>query len=982
MNAKAIMTTPRIIAPKKLIEVALPLDDINKACAREKSIRHGHPSTLHLWWARRPLAAARAVLFAQLVNDPSWKYTDEELKKPAIKGSITKKRNELFKLVSELVQWENTTNENVLERARAEIRSSWRETCERNKDHPDANTLFDPNKLPVFHDPFAGGGTIPLEAQRLGLVAHATDLNPVAVLINKAMIEIPPKFIGRAPVGPEPKSNKQTKATATEEWLGAAGLAEDVRRYGLWMRDEAETRIGSLYPKVRITKEMVKQRPDLSQFEGQDLTVIAWLWAHTVDSPNPAFAGVRVPLASTFVLSTKSGKESWVEPIIKGKTYRFSVKVGKPTKAAGEGTSAGKRAAFKCLMSGVPLTYDYIRAEGQAGRMGSRLMALVLEGVRSRAYIAPTPEMEAVALMASPPWRPTTPLPDNTRNFNTPLYGIKTFGDLFTDRQVTALTTFSDLVGEARERVLRDARSANLPSDERSLEAGGTGAVAYADAIAVYLTFVLSKVADGGSILCRWMSQRDSLFNTFAKQAFPMVWDFAEINVLADCTRSWTESLKWTAESVEGTPPVWSSRLMTGVASQADAVSSSRVIPASSTLVVSTDPPYYDNIGYAELSEFFYVWIRRTLKKVFPDLLATIAVPKAEELVATPYRHGGKEQAEAFFLEGMTKAIGRLADTNASAPITIYYAFKQSETASDGTGSAGWETFLAAVLRAGLAVVGTWPVRTEREGRAIGIGTNSLASSIVLVCRVRVVDAANVSRKDFARELDRVLPSAIADMIADPIASIAPVDLAQACIGPGMAIFSKHKAVLEADGTAMTVHNALVHINKAIDDYFAHVEGDLDADTRFCIGWFEQFGFETGAFGVADVLARAKGTSVDGVKEAGVIETGKGKVRLYELREYSKGWDPVGDDRIPVWEACHHMCRALGESEGDAGALLAQMPEKQEAIRLLAYRLYTLCDRKNWAEQARPYNELITSWPAIVEASHGVGHVGTQMDLV
>lgn len=970
------MTTSKIIAPRKLIEVALPLDEINKAAAREKSIRQGHPSTLHLWWARRPLAAARAVVFAQLVNDPSWKFSEEEQRKPQVKSAITRKRNELFRLITELVQWESTTNEAVLSRARAEIRASWKETCEANRGHPEAKTLFDPDKLPAFHDPFAGGGAIPVEAQRLGLETYATDLNPVAVLINKAMIEVPPKFAGRPPIGPVSKVEKQTKAKATEDWSRAKGLAEDIRRYGAWMRDEAQKRIGRLYPTVKVTKEMTNDRKDLAPYLGQELTVIAWIWARTVKSPNPAFSDVDVPLASTFLLAMKPGKEAWVAPVVKNKKYAFTVRTGKPPEAASDGTKLA-RANFRCLVSDSPISGDYIKEEGQAGRLGVRLMAIVAEGEKGRVYLAPTEAMEHVARDASPTWRPRGDVPARLTGGTCVPYGLKEWGDLFTSRQLVALTVFSDLVQETRERVRRDAVAAGMPDDGRSLEAGGTGAEAYADAIAMYLAFVADKEAESLTTICTWSSapKNELVVSTFRRQALPMTWDFGEAN----CFASSSGSLEKNVEAVAKAVALALSAQTTGHAEQGDAQRQE----VSRGRFVSTDPPYYDNIAYADLSDFFYVWLRRTLSPLFPSLFATLAVPKAEELVATAHRHGGKEEAEDFFLDGMTKAMQRIAQqSHPAAPVTIYYAFKQSETEGEGTGSTGWETFLDAVNRAGFSVLGTWPVRTEREGRSIGIGANALASSIVLVCRARTTDATAVSRKDFVRDLGRALPAAITEMTADPIAAIAPVDLAQACIGPGMALFSKHQAVLEADGSAMTVHNALVHINKAIDEFFAQAEGDLDADTRFCIGWFEQYAFEAGEFGQADVLARAKGTSVDGVREAGVIEAGKGRVRLLGIADLPRSWDPTKDQRTPIWEALHHMCRALGDSEGTAGALLARMPEKQDAIRHLAYRLYTLCDRKAWAEHARQYNDLITSWPAIVEASQKAGHVRTQLDLL
>jgi len=677
-----------MITRKKLIEVALPLEAINAASAREKSIRHGHPSTLHLWWARRPLAAARAVIFAQMVDDPS---SCPELF-PTEKAQ-EKERGRLFTIIEELVKWENTTNEAVLAKAREEIWQSWRRACADNADHPRAKELFDRHKLPAFHDPFAGGGSLPLEAQRLGLEAYASDLNPVAVLICKAMIEIPPRFAGRPPVNPDARADRRMFERA---WRGAEGLAEDVRYYGKWMRDEAEKRIGHLYPKVEVTAEMAKERKDLKPLVGRKLTVIAWLWARTVKSPNPAFADVDVPLASTFMLSTKPGKEAYVEPVIEVGGYRFTVKVGTPknSEAAKAGTKLARGANFKCVMSGTPIAGDYIKAEGKAGRMGARLMAIVAEGDRGRIYLAPTAEHEAAARMAKPIWRPESALPDDPRNFWTAQYGLTTFGDLFTPRQLVALTTFSDLVGEAMERVKRDARAAGLPDAGIPLRDGGTGAPACAEAVAIYLAFALSKLADRGSTICTWFTERDSTRNTFARQSIPMTWDYAELNTLLGGTGSFLGAVDWTAESVKGVgAPVGSAW---GISFQADAT----VQSASAGKVVSTDPPYYDNIGYADLSDFFYVWLRRSLQRRLPELFTTLAVPKREELVASPYRHDSKEGAESFFLGGMTAAMHAIAvQSHGGFPVTIYYAFKQAETDVEGVSSTGWETFLGAAIR-------------------------------------------------------------------------------------------------------------------------------------------------------------------------------------------------------------------------------------------------------------------------------------------
>ena len=933
---------------KKLIEVSLPLDKINAASAREKSIRHGHPSTLHLWWARRPLAAARAVLFAQLVDDPSdlpEEFPTEEEQK--------KERDRLFEIIEDLVLWENTTNERVLEKARAEIRRSWRRTCADNRNHPRADELFDPDRLPAFHDPFAGGGAIPLEAQRLGLESYASDLNPVAVLINKAMIEIPPKFAGSAPVNPE-RNTGQVGISAA--WKGASGLADDVRYYGKWMRDEAEKRIGHLYPKVEVTAAMAAERPDLKRYVGRKLTVIAWLWARTVRSPNPAFADVEVPLVSTFILSKKKGKEAYVEPVIEEGGYQFTVKAGTPPEAASKGTTAGKRKAFFCLVSGVPVTYDHIRSEGQAGRMGVRLMAIVAEGDRGRVYLSPTWEHESVASEGNPQWKPEAMLPTNPRDFKTPLYGLTTFADLFTDRQLVALTTFSDLVGEARERIRLDAVAADLPDDGVPLQKGGTGATAYAEAAGVYLAFAVDKVADYWSTICSWHNSGEKVRNTFGRQAIPMVWDYVEGNPFCDSSGNFMAMINWVWKSVQTMPA-----RNRGMAQQADAAT--QVV--SRNKITSTDPPYYDNIGYADLSDFFYVWMRRTLRQSFPDFFATLAVPKAEELVATRYRHGSREEAEKFFLEGMTKAMQLLGDqTHPALPVTIYYAFKQSERKDEsGTTSTGWETFLDALNRCGFTISGTWPMRTELRNRSNAMGANSLASSIVIVCRARPSDAPMATRREFVDALKEELPAALHTMQAG---NIAPVDLAQAAIGPGMAIFSRYARVLDVSGRPLSVRDALSLINQTLEEALAEQEGDFDADTRWAVAWFEQEGFNQGEFGVAETLSKAKNTSVDGMIEAGILNAGAGKVRLLRPAELPDDWDPQTDRRRTVWEMVHHLIRLHSQSgEEEAAQLLAKLRADAESARDLAYRLYRICEQKNRAQEALGYNALVQSWPEI-----------------
>jgi len=948
---------------KKLIEVALPLQAINEASAREKSIRHGHPSTLHLWWARRPLAAARAVIFAQMVDDPS---AHPDLF-PTEKAQ-EKERQRLFRIIEELVKWENTTNEKVLQQARDEIWQSWRYTCAENADHPRAKELFDRFKLPAFHDPFAGGGALPLEAQRLGLEAYASDLNPVAVLINKAMIEIPPKFAGRPPVNP----NAQ-KEVDLLTWEGTKGLAEDILYYGQWMRNEAERRIGHLFPKVKISYEIALERPALKPYIGEELTIIAWLWARTIKSPNPAFSEVEIPLVSTFMLSTKEGKMAYVEPVLEGNHYSFQVKDGAPPdeELINNGTKLSRGANFKCLMSNSPISSEYIYKEANSGRMGARLMAIVAEGENGRIYLAPTKEMEDIAFKARPRSSPQLEMPNNPRWFSPPLYGLKTFGDLFTSRQLVVLETFSDLVKEASDKAQQDAINSGMLNDDNPLSEGGTGAKAYADAIAVYLGLSVSKTSNRASTLCTFKIAVQCPGDTFGRQALAMSWDYAEANTLSGPSGSFESMVK---NTVAGLLSINSRAGSAGFACQSDA--SSQLLSRSK--IISTDPPYYDNIGYADLSDYFYIWLRRSLKDYFPTIFATLAVPKAEELVATPYRHGGKESAERFFLQGMSQAMRRLVElVHPTFPVTIYYAFKQSENDSgEGLVSTGWETFLDSVIRAGFGISGTWPVRTERENRKINQGTNALASSIVLVCRPQPSAAPTTTRRDFVAALKTELPVALAHLQRS---NIAPVDLAQAAIGPGMAIFTRYSKVLDAKGNPMSVREALALINQTLDEVLAEQEGDFDADSRWALAWFEQSGFSEGEYGVAETLSKAKNTSVAGMVEAGILVSKAGKVRLLQPKELPADWDPGKDTRLTAWEMVHHLIRVL-EKDGEfaASELVARLGAKAEIARELCYRLYTLCERKKRASLALSYNALVQSWPEIIRLAKEGGKRTTQ----
>jgi putative DNA methylase len=939
---------------KKLIEVAIPLEAINAASAREKSIRHGHPSTLHLWWAPRPLAAARAVIFCQLVDDPS--AVPEEF---ATEEEQEKERLRLFALISELAQWESTTNEEVLGKAREEICRSWRRCCAENADHPEAAELFNPEKLPSFHDPFAGGGALPLEAQRLGLESYASDLNPVAVLINKAKIEIPSKFAGMPSINPEARRDKQL---FEQEWKGAEGLAEDVRYYGKWMRDEAEKRIGYLYPKIEITKEMVTERSDLEPYQGKELTVIAWIWARTVKSPDPAFSDTDVPLITTYWLSSKKGKEVYLRPIIEGKGYRFEICVTAPEnpEEVKIGLSAGRWNAFKCLVSGVPITYEYIRQEGCAGRIGSRLLAAVVSTGRGRAYLSASQKIEESASIAHQGWAPDLDINYHPRDIKMQIYGITKYSQLFTPRQLVTLCTFSDLVAEARNAVEGDLR---IMRDVRENAASQWPLAEYADSLSIYLGINVSKATRFLTSLSVWRADEGKLSRSFGRQAIQMTWDFAETNPFSDSGGDLAGLAYGTADALDKFTPIKDGHSLLADAAYQD---------VSLNKVVSTDPPYYDNICYADLSDYFYVWLRKCLRPVAPRLFETIATPKEAELIANPYRHGSRESAESHFLEGMKKAIGQISlQASKAFPITIYYAFKQAEVKSrESTAlSTGWETFLEAIVSAGLSVIGTWPIRTEGATRVNSKKSNALASSIVIVCQPRSCTAPILSRQEFRRELRKEIPIVMKEL---ELANIAPVDVAQAVIGPAMAIYSGAKAVLNSDDSLMKVREALAEINAALDEHLSSAEGGLDTESRFALTFFESFGYAERDFGDAEGLAKARNTSVDGVAKAGILRSVAGKVKLLHRSDLQEDWDPSKDKRLCVWESTQQLINRLeADGESSAAALLLQLKkigshgDLAANCRALAYRLYNHCEKTKQAEEARSYNGLVIAWPEL-----------------
>ncbi|TAP44623.1 DUF1156 domain-containing protein [Arthrobacter sp. S39] len=923
------------MAKKKLIEVALPLDAINKQSAREKSIRHGHPSTMHLWWARRPLATARAVLFAQLVDDPSEnasEYREEGMRREEldvnayVERRVSAERARLFALIERMVDWDNLNDTALFKQVRAEIMRST------------------DGKPPAIFDPFAGGGTIPLEAQRLGLQSHASDLNPVAVLINKALIEIPPKFANHAPVFPGSAASRML------DWAGATGLAEDVRRYGEWMRDEAEKRIGHMYPQATLEN-------------GATATVIAWIWGRTVTCPNPA-CGIETPLVRSWWLGKKKGKEAYIVPSVVDGKVDFAIghdPKRAPTKVD-DGTMSG-RAGGVCVSCNTAVPVPYIKCEGKEGRLGARLMATVAEGTRKRIYLSPTSEHEEAALVDAPGDVPTQKLGIDPRNIWTPSYGLDTFASLFTNRQLTALATFSDLVGEARARVLQDALATGMAEGSR-LEAGGSDAAAYADAVAIYLGFVVSRLTDYSSAVTTWASnaQMEILRNVFARQAIPMAWDFAEGNPLAGSSGGLDIMIRAVTRAVEKVPAQG-----LGLAEQRDAANTDYT-----GMVISTDPPYYDNIAYSDLSDFFYIWLRRSLREVMPQLLSTMLVPKADELVANPYRHGGVNGAREFFEVGFERVFERARETASEHyPMTVYYAFKQSELEAEGLASTGWETILGGMIHAGWTISGTWPVRSERSGRMISIGTNALASSIVLVLRPRPEDAPIIDRRGLLVELRSTLPESLRVLQQG---SIAPVDLAQAAIGPGMAIFSKYAQVLEPNGQAMSVRDALRQINAILDEVLAEQEGDFDGDTRWCLAWFETHAFEVAAYGEAETLANAKNASVAALARAGVISSGGGKVKLLDPADLPDDYDPRLDDRISLWEVVLYLAKALDEKGLDAaGRLLAGAEARgldMSAAHELAYRLYSISDKCGLTKPGILFNTLGVSWPEVRAAAN------------
>ena len=903
---------------KKLIETSLPLEAINAASAREKSIRHGHPSTLHLYWSRKPLATARAVLFAQLVDDPASR--PEEF--PTVE-SQDKERARLHALMEKLIIWENSNDEKLLEQAREEIRKS------------------NDGKLPAVVDPFAGGGSIPLEAQRLGLESHASDLNPLAVLINKALIEIPPKFAGWSPVFPG-------VAEEQSSWLRAEGLAADVQHYGQWLRDEAEKRIGHLYPKVTAPG-------------GTEHTVIAWKWARTVISPNPANP-IETPLVNSWWLSKKKGKEAWVKATVVDGQVQYEVQHNTDGPKGDADGTVNRRGAVS-IADGTPIDLSYIRAESRAGRMGAHLIAVVADGGKGRVYVSPNEKHTSVAQVPRPDDLPVSELPEKALGFRVQAYGFEQWVDLFTNRQLVALSTLSDLVSEARNKILEDALAAGIPAGER-LEDGGVGAEMYADAVATYLALGVSRTADYNNALCTWHTTRDTVTHLFTRQAIPMTWDYIETNVLSNSSGNFLGQLKIVAKVIQRLPAEISGEVRQISATSRD----------YAALVVSTDPPYYDNIGYSDLSDFFYVWLRKSLRTIHPSVVGTMLTPKADELVANPYRHDGKQGAEKFFIEGFNSVFHRIRedDANPDVPMTVYYAYKQQDSGKDGTSSTGWHTLLDGLIQSGWEITATWPMRSELKNRMLSQGTNALASSILLACRPRPADARAVARRAFVAALKSELPEALRTLMQG---AIAPVDLAQAAIGPGISVFSRYAKVREADGSDMSVRDALQLINATLDEVLGEQESDLDSDTRFAVRWYRQYGWEADSSGIADQLARSSDTSLAELQRGGIFEAKGGKARLLSPTQLNEGWDPAADEHVSVWEATVRLAAVLAKDGVDKVAeLLPAVGEKVslDAVKELGFLLFHEAEKNKDTDDAILFNGLVSSWGDLNEQARQI----------
>ena len=905
------------MATKKLIEVALPLEKINSESEREKHITQGHPAALHLWWARRPLSAARAVIWASIIDDPSshpelFPTEDEQ----------NKERQRLFRILEQLVVWENSNNESILEMARAEIRKNSGE------------------KELALLDLFTGGGAIPYEAQRLGLKAYAHDLNPVAVTINKAMIEIPARFNAHAPINPD---SRKAFAYSKSGWNASHGLAKDVQFYGNALMQRTFEAVGHLYPKVKLP----------SSKGGKEVNVVAWVWARTVKCSNPA-CGCTTPLIRSFAICKKKGNESSIHPFVENGRVHYKMDYGKKST---EGTIG--RTGAKCVVCGANIPLEYIRTEGKEHRIGNDLIAIIADGPKGKVYLEPNIEHEITSRIDGEVERSFSPMPDQALGFRIQPYGIGSFVELYTDRQYLTLSQFCDALNDLVVLIEKDAIDAGMANDHIGLAEGGKGALAYAQAIKVYLSFAIDKLADYNSTSCTWHVNNQQIAHTFGRQAIPMTWDYTEANPFSGSCGSFESMMSSLVKCIDN----FADCSNEGKASQQDAQTDCGI----RDVIISTDPPYYDNIGYADLSDYFYLWMRRSLKDVYPQILSTMMVPKSSELIANPFRNDDSmDKAQSFFEKGMLDACKAMYQyTSDSYPVTIYYAYKQSESETvddhEDTASTGWETMLSAIINAGFSITGTWPIRTEKTGRLRENASNALATSIVLVCRKRSKEAPTVTRRNFINELKRELKPALIKL---QNSSIAPVDLAQSAIGPGMGVFSKYNQVLDADGTPMRVRSALKIINQELDLYFNEQDGELDTESRFCVDLYSQMAFNEMPFGDANTLATAKNTSVAIMVSHGTLYAQKGKVHLIERPELPTS---INEHEGSIWLLCQQLTYKMEKEgiEGCAAAIANMYGSNAERAKDLAYRLYTIAERKKWAQEAYAYNALVVAWPEI-----------------
>jgi len=928
---------------KKLIEVALPLDVINDASAYDKMPGIGpHPKGIHHWWAALPLPAARAILFSSLIDDPS----ENPFFKNKNDNEIRDERKRLFGIINDFCIKKPHERPDAFKRAIDEIQKS-------------CNGI-----LPTLVDPFCGGGSIPLEAQRLGLPVCASDLNPIAVIKTKAMIEIIPTFLNKPPINPQ---SVKEKGLLESKWDGIKGLTEDLRYYGKWIQREAEKRIGDLYPKITTENK-------------SELSVIAWLWARTVTCPNPACKST-VPLVRSYWLSNKGNHKTWINPKTSSVSKEMNFEVVNDKGSPPEGTMVRKKGAI-CPFCNTLLTLDYIRSEGIAKRIGIQLMATVTESKKGRAYHSPDSFSTEIIKKVQPSWVPNYELPHNPRYISPPFYGMLEHSDIYTARQLVALNTLCELVTEAQEKIEKDAMAAGLISDKIRLIDGGCGATAYSDAISTFLAFAIDRCADFNNSLCTWSPSNEKVMHLFGRQAIPMVWDFSEANIIEGSVGGWTTCLNYIADCVESIPIVSKKK---GTVAQLDAANTVWDID---NIILSTDPPYYDNIGYADLSDFFYVWLRKSLGPVYPNLFSTILTPKSQELVAIPYRHdGGLVEASEHFESGFIKTFSSLLPKlDKRFPITVFYAFKQDDSETESgesdnhSPSTAWETMLESLLKSGFQVTSTWPIRASQKWRMVSMGTNALASYVVFSCRPRASSAPLATRREFIAELKKSFPDSLKKLQES---SIAPVDLVQASIGPGISVFSRYSKVLEADSSSMTIRTALQIINQELEAFFKHEEGEMDNETQLLVDWFEQFGMKSGSFGDAETLSKAKNTSISGLSKLGLLSSKGGLVSIVPRTDYEKDWDPNSEQRLTLWECTQYLIKFHQEEGEDVAAQLASRlgTGKSEDAKNLAYRLYNICERNKWVNEAIPYNELITAWPQIIEKTVNITGKGPQKKL-